>query len=344
MTEIFSQIDTGASASHTDRSSEFEVDVEDEEDQKDNVEKSLEATRYRQEGGAEDEEMSHDKGKWVRQNALYFRIAIFVHQVFHGWYLYAVLVPFHYDTDEFRKWAFRSLLLVIVPLIAVTHCVTSATKSFTFVRKRQQSFLNRIEKLTYVTCEKCPDKQLWKPTRAKHCKMQGRDVTRFDHFCPVTLNTIGYRNHCIFLKTALLHGVLSLLWLYLFAGYYWKELLMGGDAKKELLEVCCNIAWGLDILFVGLICFMSFGIVCSHSWFALTNNTTIDQISDTGGLVNRQYGSYFFGVVHSLRAFVPQPKWLFFLPLPNNHNYEGYHFPQLGVPAEHWTFEVSCTD
>lgn len=293
-----------------------------------------------------------ESAEFVRNWSMFFRALIFIHQVFHGYYLYFVLIPYHYKNDEFKSWAFRAILLVSVPLLVVTHCITSSTKSNTFNRARGKEYMNENEKIMYMTCKKCVDNEVWKPMRAKHCKTQQHDVSRFDHFCPVTLNTIGYRNHCIFIKTSVLHMLLSVIWLYMFVGYYFgvllgksKEATKGTDQSKQGVdEVVVLILWGIDILFVVLICCMSFGIACSHSSFCCLNATTLDSLGDAGNRpFSYRFGSFFFGIHNSMRSFTPSPQWLFFLPLPNNHKYEGYFFPQIGINKDLWFSKIDSS-
>mmetsp|Transcript_39225 Transcript_39225/g.53265 ORF Transcript_39225/g.53265 Transcript_39225/m.53265 type:complete len:126 (+) Transcript_39225:1335-1712(+) len=48
-------------------------------------------------------------------------------------------------------------------------------------------------------CELCPDCQVIRTPRSRHCAICNRCVERFDHHCPWINNCIGIRNHNAFM-------------------------------------------------------------------------------------------------------------------------------------------------
>jgi len=52
--------------------------------------------------------------------------------------------------------------------------------------KEEQHVIHYLQKYTF--CHSC---QIVRPLRAKHCKVKGRCVREFDHFCPFIFNTVG---------------------------------------------------------------------------------------------------------------------------------------------------------
>jgi len=52
--------------------------------------------------------------------------------------------------------------------------------------KEEQHVIHYLQKYTF--CHSC---QVVRPLRAKHCKVKGRCVREFDHFCPFIFNTVG---------------------------------------------------------------------------------------------------------------------------------------------------------
>jgi hypothetical protein len=48
-------------------------------------------------------------------------------------------------------------------------------------------------------CEMCPDCQVMRSNRSKHCAICNRCVERFDHHCPWINNCVGVKNHNSFI-------------------------------------------------------------------------------------------------------------------------------------------------
>ena len=273
------------------------------------------------------------------------RALIFLHQVSHGYWLYTLLIPYFYQEGSFEYWLFRLLVLVITPFMAWVHCITSGTSAVLPKRRRDKNFMNPKEAALYQTCEKCEGEPAWKPMRAKHCKTQGSDVARFDHFCPVTLNTIGLQNHGIFIKTAYLHFLLSLIWMWMFPWYFWSEVTLlknhSGPVSLFLMESISV----LDMLFVGMILLMGFCIAIGHTFYALVNMTTLEQLSGVGSApCKRRFGFYNFGLISNLRQVFPDPLWAWFLPLRQDNKYEGYYLPRVGIPREFFAVTPQLTE
>ena len=84
-----------------------------------------------------------------------FRVCIFLHQVSHGFILYTVLVPYWFKEGTFENWLASLFVLLMVPFLVATHCMTSSTKSIAFKRKRDGRGFNDFEKARYETCKKC---------------------------------------------------------------------------------------------------------------------------------------------------------------------------------------------
>ena len=277
-----------------------------------------------------------DMAECVKKSGIYLRGMIMAYQIAHGLFTWYVLIPFLFSKNEFMEWVSRVYVIVIYPMLVLTHCVTSSIKSHSFRRKRETAFMNRKELVLYNTCKKCGEAESWKPLRTKHCKMQGRDVTRFDHFCPVTLNTIGYRNHSVFVKTAILHFITTTIWLIMFFFYLTVEVFDRSKFTSGTSYMFCIVLSFADIFFILILWCMSSGISMSHLWFIASNTTTIDMISKGSSWTwNREFGTYNLGFIYNIGQYFPKPLWLCCCPIPNDTDvYEGYWYPQVGVPRE----------
>lgn len=278
------------------------------------------------------------------KSRMLLRILICAHQLSHGYWIYTLLVPYYYAPGTFEYWSIRLLTLIVTPFMAWVHCVTSGTSAVLPKRTRDKAFMNPKEAVLYQTCEKC-EGSVWKPMRTKHCKTQGSDVARFDHFCPVTLNTIGMTNHGIFIKTAFLHFLLALIWMCMFPKYFWQEITILQNHSGPLTLFLMESISVLDMLFVGMIACMSFCIGIGHLFYALVNITTIEQISGVGVRpCKMRFGMYNFGYLSNLRQVFPDPLWAWFLPIPHDNKYEGYYLPRVGIPREFFAVNPVVTE
>lgn len=284
------------------------------------------------------------KSNFVKKFGFFFRCLMFTYQVSHAIFIYRVLIPYYFEENSFWDWTLKFLVWMTFPVLVYAHCVTSRTKSFTFKRQKQSVFMNYKEKARYHVCEKCGDEPFWKPFRTKHCSVQKGDVTRFDHFCPVTMNTIGYRNHSAFLKTAALHLLWSMIWFVLYFKYFFNEVLPVKKYDNERIHLFTIIGTVLDNVFMFFVACMSVGVTSSHTLFSLFNITTLDQMSNLNNPAKRTFGNYNFGWLYNFRQFFPNPLWMFWWPMARTSKYEGYYFPQVCVPKESFVVKAMQID
>jgi len=103
-------------------------------------------------------------------------------------------------------------------------------------------------------CEMCPDCEVLRTPRSKHCAICNRCVERFDHHCPWINNCVGINNHNYFL-------VFILTLIAILVCVICSSLLMFLDecnpkisdgAECPLIELCigCKILWLRYIMLV----------------------------------------------------------------------------------------------
>lgn len=65
-----------------------------------------------------------------------------------------------------------------------------------YIRK-ELDFMELLSKVH--PCEMCPDCEVLRTPRSKHCAICNKCVDRFDHHCPWINNCVGIYNHRVFL-------------------------------------------------------------------------------------------------------------------------------------------------
>ena len=114
-------------------------------------------------------------------------------------------------------------------------------------------------------CNKCNH---FRPPRAHHCSICNYCVTRMDHHCPWVGNCIGHNNHKQF--WLFLFNILTgcLLIVSRMSYYILYESSFSAFEKEQywiiILLVCCAMVFSLS------------GLLCFHTYFLLTNNSTIE--------------------------------------------------------------------
>ena len=80
-------------------------------------------------------------------------------------------------------------------LLAISFCVASF-RDPGYIRKEIE-FIDLLAKVH--PCEMCPDCEVLRTPRSKHCAICNKCVDRFDHHCPWINNCVGIYNHRVFL-------------------------------------------------------------------------------------------------------------------------------------------------
>lgn len=104
-------------------------------------------------------------------------------------------------------------------------------------------------------CEKCENKETWKPPRAHHCRECGFCVFKMDHHCPWINNCLGQRNLKYFLQFCSYTG-LAAIYLSLMMLLTFMFVIMSAKPKIHMNEpwypyvfVMCLVAFVEGLLF-----------------------------------------------------------------------------------------------
>ena len=66
-----------------------------------------------------------------------------------------------------------------------------------YIRKDDLTFIKLLETINPEIL--CPDCQVIRPPRSRHCILCGQCVDRYDHHCPWINNCVGIKNHNLFM-------------------------------------------------------------------------------------------------------------------------------------------------
>jgi DHHC palmitoyltransferase len=198
------------------------------------------------------------------------RFCILTYQLTHAYFIVVYIAP-TFD-NPFSVWLVQLMSLAIYLTTTVNYHVTGHISSLSVKRTREEGFLPRQG---YKCCDRCEN--IWKPDRTHHCSIQKHCVTRMDHYCPITLTTIGMRNHGSFFMTSIGHGLACAIWLALYPVYYVYNFraLARGNITKTVFVTALGFS---DYLCVLSIFALSIGIIFAHLILIFNNATTLEGV------------------------------------------------------------------
>jgi hypothetical protein len=141
-------------------------------------------------------------------------------------------------------------------------------------------------------CEMCPDCQVMRSSRSKHCAICNRCVERFDHHCPWINNCVGVNNHNSFI-TFIYSLVITLVFLVISSCISFGAKAYRNPAEWPLYELCignlCEEGWFRDIICVCniVICaffgFPGMALCLVHTLNYSKNKTTNERFAKSKG-------------------------------------------------------------
>ena len=111
----------------------------------------------------------------------------------------------------------------------------------------EQNFLDLLSKVH--PCEMCPDCQVLRTPRSRHCAICNRCVERFDHHCPWLNNCVGVNNNNAFLTYLI---SLSICILFIISSSLLSVIspCENDDCPMESMCVACDTEWLVVIVVV----------------------------------------------------------------------------------------------
>ena len=122
----------------------------------------------------------------------------------------------------------------------------------------QHDFLELLSRIH--PCEMCPDCEVLRTPRSRHCAICNRCVERFDHHCPWLNNCVGIHNHNFFivflvsLSSMLLVGIISCVYTLVApcngSGGPPIDEALADECPLQEFCVGCNLVWLRIILII----------------------------------------------------------------------------------------------
>jgi hypothetical protein len=216
------------------------------------------------------------------------------------WYVTHVLllISFYWYYIHIHNLERQGFLIIVVPLyVNVWIWFWMTTGTWSGISSPPQhvqwlSFLNRnhytlpstttFERTRHHEVRYCHTCHVHKPDRCHHCSICNSCIVRFDHHCPWMGTCIGLHNHRYF-------------YLFLFFTFWYAIVVLATSTVNDLYRFLIdNNQWenaaALGVWIMGTLFSVTMAAFCvQHTYYILTNQTTLESMFPTTILINGEY-------------------------------------------------------
>ena len=211
--------------------------------------------------------------KKMKRNCLTMNVYFFLFLV-----LQLILFVFVYPTIQV-KMVYYVYVISGVSGISLVCCIMSWLKDPGYLKKAKIPFIQLLDKFDPTML--CPECEVIRTARSRHCSICNRCIERFDHHCPWINNCVGMKNHYVFLFFLLFTAITVLLTIILCSVYlntglnmensthwtYWfpqhLPATFYSDKVLFILKVVCISISGIFLLPLILLTFVQLRNFCS---------------------------------------------------------------------------------
>lgn len=189
-----------------------------------------------------------------------------------NFYIDSIIPAYIYSISTF------SVIIIVIILVNINPGYVESEKHHTLSVTSKQSLYNNLK-----YSEICPDCEVYRPPRSRHCHYCNRCVNKFDHHCQWVNNCIGARNLGLFYVFLLLVWISDINAVIItIEVYVYKNLPSGTSSIPHGVSIFIAVVVGL----IGMFSFFPIGLlVWTHTRNFISGQTTSEKFSKSGSKV-----------------------------------------------------------